>query len=229
MDPNNKRITIIRADGLVSVDGRPVFGLDLSGMDQTIHAVQWYGTQGVVEIGGGGAPRQNLDIYGMEDFMAPLEMWQQTIDAEDNPPPIPWPDQIAAAQEHIDLVAGEVRAAYVSHGDLQALEYSLAAAQARDYLLRFETEGETAAVPPAVASWVQAAGKSPEEAAQDIVAAADRLEQALLDIRAERLRGKAVVGALQAADPQAPTQEETTALIGAVEHVVGALQALRLP
>jgi len=68
-----------------------------------------------------------------------------------------------------------------------------------------------------------------EQLATEARAKRDRLEQALLDIRAERLRGKAVVGALQAADPQAPTQEETTALIGAVEQVVGALQALRLP
>lgn len=43
------RITIVADDGAVGVDGEFISGLDLSSLDPTIHAVQWYGEYGEVE------------------------------------------------------------------------------------------------------------------------------------------------------------------------------------
>ncbi len=44
------RLIIIPDDGFVSVDGIGFSGIDLSFMDQKIHAVQWYGSKGEIEI-----------------------------------------------------------------------------------------------------------------------------------------------------------------------------------
>jgi hypothetical protein len=43
------RVTIIPADGFVSVDGEGYHALDLSVMPSDVHAIQWYGTDGEVE------------------------------------------------------------------------------------------------------------------------------------------------------------------------------------
>ncbi len=43
------RLTIIADDKCVGVDGEFVSPIDLSQLDSTIHAVQWYGTYGEVE------------------------------------------------------------------------------------------------------------------------------------------------------------------------------------
>lgn len=43
------RLTIVADDGAVGVDGEFISGLNLSALDPTIHAVQWYGEYGEVE------------------------------------------------------------------------------------------------------------------------------------------------------------------------------------
>ena len=43
------RATIIPVDGFVSVDGEGYSQLDLSFMHASIHAIQWYGTEGEIE------------------------------------------------------------------------------------------------------------------------------------------------------------------------------------
>lgn len=43
------RVTIVPADNIVTIDGNGINGVDLSFIDPTIHAVQWYGTTGSVE------------------------------------------------------------------------------------------------------------------------------------------------------------------------------------
>jgi hypothetical protein len=43
------RLIIIPEDGFVSIDGEGFMGLDLSFLDESIHAIQWYGTDGEVE------------------------------------------------------------------------------------------------------------------------------------------------------------------------------------
>ena len=43
------RVTIVPADGIVTIDGNGISGVDLSFIDPSVHAVQWYGTMGSVE------------------------------------------------------------------------------------------------------------------------------------------------------------------------------------
>ena len=43
------RVTIVPADNIVNIDGNGINGVDLSFIDPSIHAVQWYGTSGLVE------------------------------------------------------------------------------------------------------------------------------------------------------------------------------------
>lgn len=43
------RLTIIPEDGMVKIDGTAAFGIDMTGIDPAIHAVQWYDTHGEVE------------------------------------------------------------------------------------------------------------------------------------------------------------------------------------
>lgn len=44
------RLTIVPIDQLVIIDGVCVSGIDMSTIDDNIHAVQWYGSHGEVEF-----------------------------------------------------------------------------------------------------------------------------------------------------------------------------------
>jgi hypothetical protein len=82
------RLTIIPADGAVSVNGRGFGGIDMLSIDPTIHAVQWYGTQGEIEYATDkdGVKPANLVIDSLADFQAVLDAWEQKRAAEDAPP-----------------------------------------------------------------------------------------------------------------------------------------------
>jgi hypothetical protein len=43
------RLTIVPEDGFVSIDGKGFTNLDLSFLDTSIHAIQWYGAEGEIE------------------------------------------------------------------------------------------------------------------------------------------------------------------------------------
>jgi hypothetical protein len=43
-------MTIIPSDSIVTIDGVSFSGIDMSSLDSSIHAVQWYGTYGELEI-----------------------------------------------------------------------------------------------------------------------------------------------------------------------------------
>jgi len=78
------RVIIIPADGFVSVDGYGISGLNLSFMDTNIHAVQWYETEGEIEIKDDrGRMVANESIDSIDQFEQTLEVWQlakQTLD-----------------------------------------------------------------------------------------------------------------------------------------------------
>ena len=44
------RVTIVPSDGLITVDGESFTNIDMSSVDSSIHAVQWYETYGEIEI-----------------------------------------------------------------------------------------------------------------------------------------------------------------------------------
>lgn len=222
-----KCITIISSDGVIIVDGRAIHGIDMSGLDDGIHAVQWSHGHGELEMTGDQESRPaNIAIDNLEFVADQLAAWCSAADAQDNPAPLPWPEQIAEALARIDCAAGDVRAAYLSPGALMEDEYALAERQARTYLKDLESGHLAAPVPPCVQSWAQASGRDPADAALDIVTASERRESALVAIRAARLTGKATLAAMTAADPERPTPEESAALREATELVVASLESL---
>jgi hypothetical protein len=104
-----QRVTIVPADGFISIDGRGFQGLDLSALDPQIHAVQWFGTRGEMELvpDENGRPA-NIAIASIAFVQSALDAWQIAADAEDNPPP-PWPEDAAA--QRINDLSGDCEAA----------------------------------------------------------------------------------------------------------------------
>jgi hypothetical protein len=101
------RVTIIPVDGFVSVDGVSFGGLDLSFMDVSVHAVQWYDTHGEIEIKDLVTRRMvaNEVITSIDIYQPAIDAWQvaktteelaeaiaaaaaaeATVAAADNPP-----------------------------------------------------------------------------------------------------------------------------------------------
>ena len=76
------RVTIIPTDGFVSVDGEGYSGLDLTFMDSDIHALQWYETEGELEIQDArGRVIENRPIDSLEPYQPALDAWQAAKDA----------------------------------------------------------------------------------------------------------------------------------------------------
>lgn len=71
------KVTIIPSDGLVSIDNEGFNGLDLSFIDQSIHAIQWYGEGGEIEYKDErGRMIANVEINSIEQFQPALDLWQ---------------------------------------------------------------------------------------------------------------------------------------------------------
>jgi hypothetical protein len=82
------KVTIIPMDGLVSIDGVGFGSIDLSGVNPSVHAVQWYDTYGVVEfkeffLDGEITKPQNQLIASFSEYEPVLVLWQEAKDAED--------------------------------------------------------------------------------------------------------------------------------------------------
>jgi hypothetical protein len=77
------RVTITPEDGFVSVDGEGYSGLDLSFMDADIHALQWYETEGELEIKDArGRAIENRPMDSLEPYQLALDAWQAAKDQE---------------------------------------------------------------------------------------------------------------------------------------------------
>ena len=71
------RVTIIPADGFVSVNGEGYGQLDLSSMASDIHALQWYETEGELEVKDArGRVVENRPIDSLEPYQLALDAWQ---------------------------------------------------------------------------------------------------------------------------------------------------------
>lgn len=72
------RITVIVHDGLISIDGSTVTGVDLSSVPNDIHAIQWYGTDGELEIKDSrGRMIENRQIDSFDEFDFIITLWEQ--------------------------------------------------------------------------------------------------------------------------------------------------------
>ncbi|WP_028694333.1 hypothetical protein [Pseudomonas cremoricolorata] len=89
------------------------------------------------------------------------------------------------AQQQIDQAADLARLAVLGE-PLRVVEYNVAAHEAR----AFADADYSGEVPPSVQAWVDAAGLSAWEAADDILAKAAAWKEALYKLRAIRLKGK---------------------------------------
>ena len=77
------RVTIIPADGFVSIDGQGFDNLDLSFMDPSIHAIQWYGTDGELERKDNrGKIIANEAVFDISPYQAAVDAWNAKKEAE---------------------------------------------------------------------------------------------------------------------------------------------------
>jgi hypothetical protein len=81
------RLTIVADDGAVGVGGEFISGLDLSALDPTVHAVQWYGEYGEVEFktvfqGGRPAHPENQYITDVSPYQFAVNAWRTVKDAQ---------------------------------------------------------------------------------------------------------------------------------------------------
>lgn len=71
------KITIIPQDGTVSINGASYSGLNLSAIDPSIHAVQWFDTDGELEIKDArGRIVENRTITSFADFEFVIPLWE---------------------------------------------------------------------------------------------------------------------------------------------------------
>jgi hypothetical protein len=71
------RATIIPADGFCSVDGVGFNGVDMTSVAPEVHAVQWYGTFGEVEIQDpvSGKMASNAEITDLNEYQVVIESY----------------------------------------------------------------------------------------------------------------------------------------------------------
>lgn len=79
------RLIIIPVDGYVSIDGVGFGGLDLSFMDASVHAVQWYDIHGELEVKDPVTGRMvaNEVITSIAPFQPAIDAWGAAKAAED--------------------------------------------------------------------------------------------------------------------------------------------------
>jgi len=71
------KITVIPTNGSISIDGEVHHKIDLSSLDPTIHAIQWYDTEGEVEIKDArGRIVENRKITSFDEFAFVIPLWE---------------------------------------------------------------------------------------------------------------------------------------------------------
>lgn len=86
-----KRLTIVKEDNKVNIDGLVFFNIDCSGLPSNFHALQWYGEQGYGEEEWVGS--RNTKIYDIDKYQPYIDAWnvrKQEYDAF-------WAEQAALA------------------------------------------------------------------------------------------------------------------------------------
>lgn len=83
------RLTIIKGDGFVSVDGVGFTKLDLSSLPANFHALQWYETYGNLEEKDANGVMSNVEITSLTPYQDAIDAWTAYNDMINNPPVIP--------------------------------------------------------------------------------------------------------------------------------------------
>ena len=70
------RVTVVKADGVVCVDGVCMGGIAMESLAPTLHAMQWYGDHGEEEHRDPVTRRQtNVQIYLLDGYAEVLAQW----------------------------------------------------------------------------------------------------------------------------------------------------------
>ena len=80
--------TLVPSDSLLLIDGVAAFGVDYTGIDPTIHAIQWYNTTGWIEFIGNPVTQtkpQNQSITSITPYQSYITNAEGIIDAANNP------------------------------------------------------------------------------------------------------------------------------------------------
>lgn len=78
------RITVVPSDKRVTIDGKGYEDINLSSLDPSIHAIQWYGTDGEVEIKDArGRIVENRVIDSFEEFAFVVTLWEAAKEADE--------------------------------------------------------------------------------------------------------------------------------------------------
>jgi hypothetical protein len=68
------RLTIVPEDKKVVIDNKFYFGVDLSNIDPSYHAVQWNGNKGEIEVYENGRPVENRPISSLAEFQWVIDL-----------------------------------------------------------------------------------------------------------------------------------------------------------
>lgn len=78
------RLTIIKSDGLVSIDGVSFTGINTSSLPADFHALQWYGTSGEVEkMDPSTRAMSNEKITSIDGYQQFIDAWNAKKQAYD--------------------------------------------------------------------------------------------------------------------------------------------------
>lgn len=88
------RITVVKPDSLVCVDGRCFYDIDMSSVPENLHAMQWYGSAGQEERHDPQTGRPvNTPITSLDPYSDVLAQWEaKRVEADTpytGPPPVP--------------------------------------------------------------------------------------------------------------------------------------------
>lgn len=73
------KVSIIPEDSMVIIDGVAKSGIDLSSIDPSYHAIQWYGDRGEIEVYDGHTPIENRPITSLDEFQFAIDAWNSWI------------------------------------------------------------------------------------------------------------------------------------------------------
>lgn len=131
-------------------------------------------------------------------------------------PPLPLTDYIEIYCNQLDDLAEACRQAAIVN-DLRAAEYEYTAQSALEY----KNANYAGDVPPAILSWATASNKTPQEACDDILDRRRQYLDALLTIRDQRLRGKALIRQQTTHETVLSTYADFAEILDLVREAVG--------
>lgn len=96
------RVTLIKEDGTVTIDGKAFNGIDMSSLPSFVHALDWNETVGDLQckdpITGW---MSNWTIHSLDPFGPVISQWEQKKHAAENPvdPPVPEIPLVVSARQ----------------------------------------------------------------------------------------------------------------------------------